>query len=206
VQPYEISTDRAPETPSGKESAPLVICSGGWCVDFGTSQVTHNGQGVPNIECLENTICAGIVGQHHAAKATLDGSIAFGKFKLSAAGAISNSEGEEVANCSEMGGIDHKCVANFLRKMFAGVSEGKEDLSGPEKATSSKEQIRKTESKKTESKKRRTAKASSGSKKGSAADQSVSSLSGGDDKPAEQHETETKMNEAAWDDANRRGF
>ena len=113
----------APEVKKGD----VVMCSGAWCVDYEKAKVTHKGKVVSNVDCFKDTVCAGIVGQHHVAKAILDGSIAFGKFKLSAAGANLKSPGRSKwPTARETGGIDHKCVANFLRQMIAGVSGGKE--------------------------------------------------------------------------------
>jgi hypothetical protein len=105
------------------------MCSGAWCVDYEKAKVTHKGKVVPNTDCFKDTVCAGIIGQHHVAKAILDGSITFGKFKLSSTGAISSLQGDQVTNCAEMGGINHKCVANFLRQMIAGASGEKTLLS-----------------------------------------------------------------------------
>ena len=79
------------------------MCSTGWCIDYEKAQVTHNGKAVPNTDCLKDSVCAGIVGQHHVAKAILDGSITFGKFKLSSTGAISSLQGDQVANCAGNG-------------------------------------------------------------------------------------------------------
>ncbi len=100
-------------TGSEVQKEPLVMCSGRWCVNYDKGQVTLDGKNVPSIDCFKDTVCSAIVGQHHVAKAILDGSIAFGKFKLASTGAISTLKGEELVSCGEAGGIDHKCVAKF---------------------------------------------------------------------------------------------
>src|SRR5208283_2524238 len=132
---------------------PPVACSGGWCVDHDSSQVTHDGKAVSGIECLKNEICASIVGQHHAIEATRNGSMTFGNFKLFASGVILDFvSGKTVAYCNDRGRVDHKCVANFLRKTFAGISEGSKSASGSAKGDASKEKIKKKAENSSESK------------------------------------------------------
>jgi hypothetical protein len=190
----------APEVKKGD----VVMCSGGWCVDYEKAKVTHKGKVVPNTDCFKDTVCAGIVGQHHVAKAILDGSITFGKFKLSSTGAISSLQGDQVANCAEMGGINHKCVANFLSQMIAGVSGGKETPSVSGKSQAAKEQMKNTAGQKTESKKQQSAKKSSGAKRDAGANPNSPVVS--KNEKDEQHEREMKMNEEAWENARKSGF
>jgi len=190
----------APEVKKGD----VVMCSGGWCVDYEKAKVTHKGKVVSNVDCFKDNVCAGIVGQHHVAKAILDGSIAFGKFKLSAAGSISNLAGTEVANCGEMGGIDHKCVGIFLRQMIAGVSGGKEAPSVSGKSQAAKEQMKNTAGQKTESKKQQSAKKSPGAKRD--AGENLNSPFDSKNENDEQHEREMNMNEEAWENARKLGF
>jgi hypothetical protein len=177
----------------------VVMCSGVWCVDYEKAKVTHKGKVVSNVDCFKDAVCAGIVGQHHVAKAILDGSITFGKFKLSSTGAISSLQGDQVANCAEMGGIDHKCVANFLRQMIAGVSGGKETPSVSGKSQAAKEQMKDTAGQKTESKKQQSAKKSSGAKRDAGANRNLPFDSKNENE--EQHEREMQMNEEAWENA-----
>ena len=42
-----------PKAAQGKEELPSVVCSGGWCVDYASSQVTHDGKAVSGIESLK---------------------------------------------------------------------------------------------------------------------------------------------------------
>ena len=194
-----------PKTPAA-EKGTVVMCTGGWCVDYEKAQVTRNGKAVANTDCFKDNVCSGIVGQHHVAKAVLDGSITFGKFKLASTGAISTLKGDQVADCAEAGGINHKCVAKFLSQMIAGVSAGKENLSVPKKAEAPKEQIKKTSAQKTESQKPRSAKSSSGFKKDNASTQLSNTPFVTEDRAEEQHEMEMKMMEDAWGDARKQGF
>jgi hypothetical protein len=128
-------TATPPKAVPDKEKLPLVGCRGGWCVAFGTGEVTHDGKAVSGIECLKNDMCASIVAQHHAAKATTDGIATFGNFKLLANGVILDSEsGKVLVNCNDKGGVDHKCVANFLRKTVAGSTGENKKGSVSEKA------------------------------------------------------------------------
>jgi len=119
-----------PKAEPDKEKVPSVTCRGGWCVAFGTGQVTHDGKAVSGIECFKNDICASLVAQHHAVKATTDGISTFDNFKLLANGVIRDSaSGKVLAKCNDKGGVDHKCVANFLRKTVAGSTvENKKGL------------------------------------------------------------------------------
>ena len=161
----------------------------------------HDGLPVSGAECLKNTICAGIVSQHHVAKATLDGTMAFGNFELSASGVISDSgTGKEVAKCGKAGGIDHTCVANFLRKAFASVTEDKHSVS--EKIETPKEQIKRT-SEKTEAKKPQSSVSSYRSKsKAPESEMSTSSFSGNE----EMNKLQQRNIKDSWDDATRMGF
>ena len=128
-------TTPPPKAVPDKEKLPRVTCRGGWCVAFGTGQVTHDGKAVSGIECLKNDICASIVAQHHAVKATTDGIATFGNFKLLANGVILDSEsGKVLVNCNDKGGVDRKCVANFLRKTVAGATGENKKGSVSEKA------------------------------------------------------------------------
>ena len=68
----------------------------------------------------------------------------FGNFKLFASGAILDSvSGKLVAYCNDKGSVDHKCVANFLRKTFAGISGESKNGSVSGKGDPSKEKIKK---------------------------------------------------------------
>jgi len=179
------------------------MCTAGWCVDYAKAQVTHDGKGVPNVDCFKNSVCAGIVSQHHVAKAVLAGSITFGKFKLSANGAIANLKDEQVANCAESGGINHNCVAKFLSQMIAGTGTGKEDSSAAKKTGASKEQVKKTAAQKTEPKKQPSAK-SSGSKRESSGSRVEGSPFVNEDSAAEQDNLHKQMLEEAWEENKQR--
>ena len=142
-----------PKAAQGKDELPTVACIGGWCVDHDSSQVTHNGKAVSEIECFKNEICAGIVGQHHAIEATRKGIMTFGNFKLFASGVILDFvSGKTVAYCNDKGSVDHKCVTSFLRKTFAGISGGSKSASGTAKGDVSKEKIKKKRENTSESK------------------------------------------------------
>lgn len=113
----------SPKGAPDKEALPHVACKGGWCVNFNDSQVTHDGKAASGRECFKNDLCASIVAQRHVLKATTDGIATFGNFKLLANGVILDSESVKVlANCNDKGSVDHKCVANFLRKTVASVN------------------------------------------------------------------------------------
>jgi hypothetical protein len=115
--------------------ARVVTCRGGWCVAFGTGEVTRAGKTVPGIECLKNDVCASIVAQHHAEKAATDGIATFGNFKLLANGVILDLEsGKVLVNCNDKGGVGRKCVADFLRKTVTGSAGENKKASASEKA------------------------------------------------------------------------
>jgi hypothetical protein len=138
------STAPPPKAAPIKQELPPMVCSGGWCVNFKSSEVTYNGKAVAGIECFKDGMCASIVGQHHAQKAAVDGFITFGNFKLLANGVILNSEsGQMLVNCNAKGGIDHKCVASFLVKTVTGASAERKTGSVSPKVAASKEEIRK---------------------------------------------------------------
>jgi hypothetical protein len=121
----------APET---REPA-AATCSGGWCVNFDNSQVTHEGKEVAGIECFKNDTCASIVAHHHAAEAAAKGFMTFGNFKLFADGIILDSGSSKLlASCMTKARVDEKCVANFLRKTVAGTTEENKKGSVSEKA------------------------------------------------------------------------
>ena len=142
-----------PEASPETGELPPVACSDGWCVDHDSSQVTHDGKAVSGIECLKNEICASIVGQHHAIEATRNGSMTFGNFKLFASGVILDFvSGKTVAYCNDRGRVDHKCVANFLRKTFVGISGKNITGSVSGKGDASKEKIKKKAENSSESK------------------------------------------------------
>jgi len=180
-----------------------VMCTAGWCVDRAKAQATHDGKAVQNTDCFKNTVCAGIFGQHYVARAVLDGSITFGKFKLASTGAISTLKGDQVANCAESGGINHKCVAKFLSQMISGAGKGKEDSSAVKKTGASKEQIKKTTAQKTEPKKQPSAK-SSGSKRESSGSRVEGSPFVNEDSAAEQDNLDKQMLEEAWEENKQR--
>lgn len=193
-------------TAPGVAKGPAAMCSGGWCVDYENSRVSHNGRVVASIECFKDTVCAGIVGQHHVAKAILDGSMTFGKFKLAANGAISNvATGKEVVDCSETGGVDHKCVANFLRKIVGVVAE-LENRPVSEKAEVPKEQLKKAPGQKTEAKKSRSTKSSSRAKMDTDITRTESSTFATENQKEEQQEREQQMKDDAWESARQLGF
>jgi hypothetical protein len=123
-------TDKLTKTAPDKEKLPSATCRSGWCVAPGTGQVTHDGKSASEIECFKNDTCASILAQHHAGKASTDGVSTFGNFKLLANGVIRDSgSGKVSAKCNDKGGVDHKCVANFLRKTVAGsTGENKKGL------------------------------------------------------------------------------
>jgi len=186
----------------GKEELPTVACIDGWCVDHDSSQVTHNGKVVSGIECFKNEICAGIVGQQHAIEATRKGIMTFGNFKLFASGVILDFvSGKTVAYCNDKGSVDHKCVASFLRKTFAGISGESKNASGSAKGDASKETIKKRTENTSEFKKRSSTKSSAGN------DDVRSRVSNTPSSAKdEQFEREMKMNEDAWDNARGMGL
>jgi len=192
-----------PKTPAA-EKGPVVMCNAGWCVDYAKAHVTHDGKAVPNVDCFKNTVCAGIVGQHHVAKAVVDGSITFGKFKLASTGAISTLKGEQVANCAESGGINHKCVAKFLSQMIASNTGGKEDPSRSKKTEASKEQAKKTPAQKVEPQKQSSAKAPSRSTREAPLIESLPSESS--DTSDDLERLHQQNLEEAWGEARRMGF
>ena len=146
----------SPKAAPEKEELPHVACKGGWCVNFNDSQVTHDGKAASEIECFKNDICASFVAQHHTAKATTDGITTFANFNLLSNGIILDSEsGKVLVNCNAKGSVDQKCVANFLRKTFAGISAESKNGFVSEKPDASKEKIKKTAENFSESKKRR---------------------------------------------------
>ena len=97
--------------------------------------MTHDGKSASEIECVKNDTCSSLLAQYHAGKATTDGVAIFGNFKLLANGVIRDSgSGKVLANCNDKIGVDHKCVANFMRKKFAGSTGEKKKGSVSEKA------------------------------------------------------------------------
>jgi Bacterial SH3 domain len=125
-----------PMTAPIKKELPHVACQGGWCVNFDNSQVTHGGKPVSGLECFKNDTCAGIVAQHHVTKATVDGLMIFGNFKLLANGVILDSAaGKLLVNCNKKGSVDNKCIADFLRKTVAGSDNKNKEGAVSKKAT-----------------------------------------------------------------------
>ncbi len=77
-------------------------------------------------------------------EATRNGIVAFGNFRLLASGIILDQVSKKaVAVCRDQSGIDHKCVAKFLRKAFADVKENEGKNSVSAKKDISTEQVKK---------------------------------------------------------------
>ncbi len=141
-------------------------------------------------------------GQHHAIEATRKGIMTFGNFKLFASGVILDFvSGKTVAYCNDKGSVDHKCVANFLRKTFVGISGESKNASGSAKGDASKETIKKRAENTSEFKKRSSTKSSAGNDNVRSRVSSTPSSA-----KDEQFEREMKMNEDAWDNARGMGL